>query len=240
MSSSPMVISLNKIVFQVHINDKAPLQILLLYERQISVNQQQVCFFKHQYFKKNKKINKMSYFKYNVNPSKRVGMDGVLLGLAGLLLGISLGLRPWEIPWSSRASPRKTPFIPPLLLGLTHDVGSLCISMMWLLNFFLAEITLKQELQGKETIGKRNQGEFGHHALFHHQAVLHILLVPPLSLHLLLIIRILLLLLLILLLLLLLHEVQKASRPYLLSCWDLQGPGMSAYSPGPLLPQVPK
>ena len=28
----------------------------------------------------------MSNFKYNVNPSKRVGMDGVFFGLAGLLL----------------------------------------------------------------------------------------------------------------------------------------------------------
>ena len=45
------------------------------------------------------------------------------------------------------------------------------------------ERTLKQELQGKETNGKRHQGECDHHALFHHQAVLHILLIPhiPLS-----------------------------------------------------------
>ena len=47
-------------------------------------------------------------------------MDGVFLGLAGMLLGISLGLRPWEIPRSSPASPRKIPSIPPLLLGLTQ------------------------------------------------------------------------------------------------------------------------
>ena len=37
-------------------------------------------------------------------------MDGAYLGLAGLLLGISLGLRPREIPQSSPASHRKTPF----------------------------------------------------------------------------------------------------------------------------------
>ena len=61
----------------------------------------------------------MSYFKYNVNPSKRVKMDGVFLGLAGLLLGIFLGFCSLEIPWSRPASPRKTPSIPPLLLVLT-------------------------------------------------------------------------------------------------------------------------
>ena len=64
----------------------------------------------------------MSYFKYNVNPSKRVGMDRVFLGLAGLLLGISPGLCPREIPRSSPASPQKTLSIPPLLLGLTHYI----------------------------------------------------------------------------------------------------------------------
>ena len=47
-------------------------------------------------------------------------MDGAFLGLAGLLLRISLGLRPREIPRSSPASPRKTLAIPPILLGLTH------------------------------------------------------------------------------------------------------------------------
>ena len=36
----------------------------------------------------------MSYFKKYVNPSKRVGLDGVFLGLAGLLPGISLRLCP--------------------------------------------------------------------------------------------------------------------------------------------------
>ena len=47
-------------------------------------------------------------------------MDGIFLELAGLLLGISLGLRPWELPRSSPASPWKIPSIPPLLLGLTQ------------------------------------------------------------------------------------------------------------------------
>ena len=85
---------------------------------------------------------------------------------------------------------------------IIHDVGSLCISTMWLFNFFLVKRTLKQELQVKETHGKGDRGEFNHYALLHHQAVLHYTL-PPLPLHLLLIIIILLLLLLILLLLLL-------------------------------------
>ena len=49
-------------------------------------------------------------------------MDGIFLGLAGLLLGISLGLRPWEIPRSNPAIPLKTPFIPPLIIVLTHSV----------------------------------------------------------------------------------------------------------------------
>ena len=48
-------------------------------------------------------------------------MDGVFLGLAGLLLGISLGFRPREIPRSIPASPRKIPSIPPLLLGITQS-----------------------------------------------------------------------------------------------------------------------
>ena len=55
-----------------------------------------------------------------VNLSKRVGKDGVFLRLAVLLLRISLGLRPREIPRSSPASPRKTPSFPPLLLRLTQ------------------------------------------------------------------------------------------------------------------------
>ena len=63
----------------------------------------------------------MSYFKLNVNQSKTVGIDGVFLGLAGLLLGISLGLCAQEISPSSPASPWKTPLIPPLLLGLTQS-----------------------------------------------------------------------------------------------------------------------
>ena len=71
-------------------------------------------------FEKIRNYTKMSYFKYNVIPSKRVGMDGVFLGLAGLLLGIFLGLRLREIPQSSPSSFWKTLSIPPLLLGLTQ------------------------------------------------------------------------------------------------------------------------
>ena len=47
-------------------------------------------------------------------------MDRVFHGLAGLLLGIFLGLRPREIPGNSPASPWKTPSLPPVLLGLTQ------------------------------------------------------------------------------------------------------------------------
>ena len=47
-------------------------------------------------------------------------MYRVFLGLAGLLLGISLRLLPQEIPRSSPDSPRKTLSISPLLLGLTQ------------------------------------------------------------------------------------------------------------------------
>ena len=32
---------------------------------------------------------------------------------------------------------------------------------------------MKQELQVKEILGKRDQGEFNQHALLHHKAVLH-------------------------------------------------------------------
>ena len=78
---------------------------------------------------------------------------------------------------------------------------------MSLFNLFLAERTLEQKLQGKETSGKRYQEEFDYHARLHHQAVLHILLIPPLPLYLLLLIIMLLLLFLILLLFLLLQEV---------------------------------
>ena len=52
-------------------------------------------------------------------------MDGVFLGLAGLLLRISLGLHPQEIPCSSPSSPWKTLSIPPLLLGLTQSIAGL-------------------------------------------------------------------------------------------------------------------
>ena len=108
----------------------------------------------------------------------------------------------WQVIWCLRRP------------QLIHDVGSLCISTMWLFNFFLVKRTLRQELQVKETSGKRDRGEFDQHALLHHQAVLHYAL-PPLPLHLLLIINILLILLL------LFKEVWKAFRPSLLSCRDL-------------------
>ena len=90
---------------------------------------------------------------------------------------------------------------------------------MWSFSFFLVKRTLKQELQVKETSGKRDRREFDQDTLLHHQVFLQYTL-PPLPLHHLLIIIILLLLLLILLLLLLFNEFWKACRPYLLSCRD--------------------
>ena len=66
-------------------------------------------------------------------------MDRVFLGLAGLLLGISLGLGPWEIPGRSPASPWKTLSIPPLLLGLTQYVRAsvLCKFFYLFYSFFV-------------------------------------------------------------------------------------------------------
>ena len=126
----------------------------------------------------------------------------VLATLVALFGKIGKGGK-WQVIWCLRRP------------QIIHNVGSLCISTIWLLNFFLVKRTLKQELQVKETSGKRDQGKFYQHALLHHQAVLHYTL-PPLPLHLLLIIIILLLLLLILLLVRLFKEVGKASRPSLL------------------------
>ena len=125
----------------------------------------------------------------------------------------------WQVSWFLRRP------------QIIHDVGSVCISTMWLFNFFLVKRTLKQELQVKQTRGKRDRGEFNQHAIFHHQAVLRYTL-PLLPLHLLLIIIILLLLLLILLLLLLFREVWKASRLSFLSCRDLQYRHWHPHSPG--------
>ena len=68
--------------------------------------------------------NTESYQKQNVNQSQRVGKDGDFLRLSGLLLGISLGIRPREIPRSSPASPWKTPSFPPLLLRSTQYINS--------------------------------------------------------------------------------------------------------------------
>ena len=63
----------------------------------------------------------VDFRKANTVPSVYFRRANTETGLAGLLLWISLGLRPREIPRSSPASPRKTPSIPPLLLGLTHS-----------------------------------------------------------------------------------------------------------------------
>ena len=66
------------------------------------------------------------YIKYNVIERKRVGRDCVFLWLAGLPLGISLGLRPREIPWGSPVSPWKTQSLPPLFLTIYN-----CFDMRW-------------------------------------------------------------------------------------------------------------
>ena len=52
---------------------------------------------------------------------------------------------------------------------IIHDVGALCVSTTWLFKFFLVDRTLKQKLQGKETVTRGTKGEFYHHALLHHQ-----------------------------------------------------------------------
>ena len=114
----------------------------------------------------------------------------------------------WQVIWCLRRP------------QIIHYIGSLCISTMWLFNFFLVKRTLKQELQVKETSDKTDREGFDQHVLLHHKAVLPYTS-PPLPLHLLPIIIILLLLLLILLLLLNFKEVWKASMPSLLSCRDL-------------------
>ena len=56
--------------------------------------------------------------------------DGVFLELAGLLHGISFRLWPREIPWSSPASPLKTPSVLPFLLGLTQSVCDKAVCRM--------------------------------------------------------------------------------------------------------------
>ena len=68
-----------------------------------------------------RRANTETYQKQNVNLSKIFGKNEVFLGLAGLLLGISLRLCHREIPWSSPASAWKTLSFPPLLLRLTHS-----------------------------------------------------------------------------------------------------------------------
>ena len=122
----------------------------------------------------------------------------------------------WQVGWCLRRP------------QIIQVVGSVCISTMWLFNFFLVKRNLKQELQVKETCGER---EFNQLATLHHKAVLRYTL-PLLPLHLLLIIIILLLLLLTLLMHLLFMEVWKAFRPSLLSCRDLQDRHCHPPSPG--------
>ena len=125
----------------------------------------------------------------------------------------------WQVIWCLRR------------LQLIHHIF-LCISSMWLFNFFLVKTTLRQELQVQESSGNRNRGEFDLHALLHHRAVLHYTL-PPLPLNLLLIINI-LFILLTLILLLLLKEVWKASIPP-------SSPAETCRTgTGLLLPQIPK
>ena len=59
----------------------------------------------------------------------------------------------WQVIWCFRRR------------NLNYDVGSFCISTMWLFNSFLVERTLRQELQRKKKSDKRDQGEFDNHGL---------------------------------------------------------------------------
>ena len=52
----------------------------------------------------------------------------------------------WQVIWCLRRP------------QIIHDVMSLCMSTMWLFNFFLVKRAMKQELQVKETRGKKDQG----------------------------------------------------------------------------------
>jgi hypothetical protein len=74
----------------------------------------------------------------------------------------------WQVSWCLRRP------------QIIHDVGSVCISTKWLFNFFLVKINLKQELQVKETCGKRESNQL---AILHHKAVLRYILppLPPIS-----------------------------------------------------------
>ena len=67
-------------------------------------------------FDKLRKIAIMSYFKYNVNPSKRVVMDRVLLGLAGLLLGAA------PPALGKPCYPSSFTLINPIYIGVNRDV----------------------------------------------------------------------------------------------------------------------
>ena len=76
-------------------------------------------------FDKIQQITKMSYSKYHLNPSKSVRMDRVFFWLAGLLLVISFGIWPMEIPRRGPANPWKTPSFPTLVLGLTQSFSEI-------------------------------------------------------------------------------------------------------------------
>ena len=93
-----------------------------------------------------RRANTETYQKQNVNLSKRVRKDGVFLGLAGLLLRISLRLRPWEIPRSSPASPWKTQSFPPLLLRLTHPLSSSFVLSFSCILFHLLSFSFISQL----------------------------------------------------------------------------------------------
>ena len=54
----------------------------------------------------------------------------------------------WQVIWCLRRP------------QIIHYVGSLCISAIWLFNFFLVKRTLKQELQVQETSAKKDWDKF--------------------------------------------------------------------------------
>ena len=83
---------------------------------------------------------------------KAVFFKEVLATVVALFLQTGKGGE-WQVIWCLMRS------------QIIHDVGSLCISTMWLLKFFLVKRTLKQELLVKEKSGKRNRGEFDQHTI---------------------------------------------------------------------------
>ena len=67
------------------------------------------------------------------------GLSGKVLATGATLFWQTGQVGEWQVIWCLGSN------------HIIHVVGVLCISMMWLLNFFLLERTLKQELQKWQT-----------------------------------------------------------------------------------------